>query len=121
MLLSFMATPIFAVSDISPNPSFDKVYRTERIGDAYHYLLLDKQGNYYYVHTNKTKQLSSSELKSSSILNILKKKQSWGQAFSSKGQYIQKNGKFYTKRYWDSIKVYSSKKIKYLNKTFFLQ
>ncbi|WP_223157434.1 hypothetical protein, partial [Sulfurovum sp. bin170] len=83
--------------------------------------LLASNGSYYHVHTNKTKSLTVNELKSSSILNILKKKQSWGEAFASKGKYIKKSGKIYTKIYFDRIKVKSSEKIKYLNKIFHLQ
>jgi hypothetical protein len=102
-------------------PLYNKVYRTDRVGDSYHFLLLDKNGKYYYVRTNKTKILTPSEIKSPSILNILKEKQSWGQAFLSSGSYVVKNSKLYTKRYWDIIKVNSKKEIKYLNKIFHLQ
>jgi hypothetical protein len=65
--------------------------------------------------------LTTSEIKSHSILKILNSKQSWGEAFSSTGKYIIKNSKIYTKRYLDRIQVKSSKEIKYLNKTFHLQ
>jgi hypothetical protein len=102
-------------------PLYNKVYRTDRIADSYHFLLLDKNGRYYYIRTNKAKMLTANEIKSPSILKILKSKQSWGQAFSSTGEYTIKNGKIYTKRYWDTIKVKSAKSIKYLNKTFHLQ
>ncbi len=119
-LLSFILTPIFAGNVPEAKPSLNKVYRTNKISDSYHFLLLD--GNkFYYINTNKTDKLRPSEIKSPKILDLLKSKQSWGQAFSSKGQYINKNGKLFTKRYLDRIKVLSSKKIKYLNKTFILQ
>ncbi len=120
-LLSFIATPIFAASVPQDNPTTDRVYRTNQIADSYHFLLLTSDGHYYHVHTNKTKSLTVGELKSPSILKILDKKQSWGQAFASKGKYIRKSGKIYTKRYFDQIKVISSKKIKYLNKVFQIQ
>jgi hypothetical protein len=120
-LLSFIATPIFAAGGNNAKITLDKVYRTDIISDSYHFLLLASNGSYYHVHTNKTKTLTVSEIKSSSILNILKKKQSWGEAFASKGEYVTKNHKLYTKRYFDLIKVESSKKVKYLNKIFHLQ
>jgi len=106
---------------LDEKPIFNKVYRTDRIGDSYHFLLLDRNGKYYYIRTNRTKILTAPEIKSPSILKILKKKQSWGQAFSTTGEYVTKNHKIYTKRYWDIIKVQSPKIIKYLNKTFYLQ
>ncbi len=119
-LLSFILTPIFAGNIPEAKPSLNKVYRTGKISDSYHFLLLD--GNkFYYINTNKTDKLTPNEIKSPKILDLLKSKQSWGQAFSSKGQYINKNGKLFTKRYLDRIKVLSSKKIKYLNKTFTIQ
>jgi len=99
-------------------PSFNKVYRTGRIGDSYHFLLLAKNGNYYHLFTNKTDTLSASELKSSKLLKILKKKQSWGKAYNKNGKYTVNKGKLYTKLLWNPIKVLSSNKIKYLNKTF---
>jgi len=120
-LLSFIATPIFSASVHQDKPTVDRVYRTDKIADSYHFLLLASNGSYYHVHTNKTNSLTVEELKSSSILEILNKKQSWGQAFASKGQYIRKNGKIYTKRYFDRIKVPSSEEIKYLNKVFHIQ
>jgi len=102
-------------------PSFDKVYRTSRIGDSYHFLLLDKNGKYYYLFTNKTDKLTASELKSSNILKILKKRQSWGKAFPKNGEYTINKGKLYTKLLWNPIKILSENKIKYLNKTFYLK
>ncbi len=102
-------------------PSFDKVYRTIRIGDSYHFLLLNKSGQYYHLFTNKTDSLSASELKSSKLLRILKKKQSWGKAFPKNGKYTVNNGKIYTKMLWNPIKILGTNKIKYLNKTFYLK
>lgn len=102
-------------------PLYDKVYRTHRIGDSYHFLLLTKNGTYYHLFTNKTASLSSSELKSPNLLKILKKKQSWGKAFPKSGKYTINKGKLYTKLLWNPIKVLSAKKIKYLNKTFYLK
>jgi len=120
-LLFFFTMPITAGNIVSNEPTYDAVYRTARIADAYHFLLLTKSGTYYHLHTNKTSTLTADELKSPNILSILNKKQSWGQAFPSQGTYSKKNGKLYTKRYWDNIKIISPKKIKYLNKTFYLQ
>jgi hypothetical protein len=120
-LLSFVATPIFATSVPQKKPTIDRVYRTNKISDSYHFILLASNGFYYTVHTNKTKSLTVRELKSSSILKILNKKQSWGQAFTSKGKYIRKNGNIYTERYFDRIEILSSKKIKYLNKVYQIQ
>jgi len=102
-------------------PSFGTVYRTTRIGDSYHFLLLDKNGRYYYLFTNKTDKLTASELKSSNILKILKKRQSWGKAFPKNGEYTINKGKFYTKLLWNPIKILSKNKIKYLNKTFYIK
>ena len=102
-------------------PSFNKIYRSDRIGDSYHFLLLTKTNEYYYLFTNKTDKLTSSELKSSKLLKILKKKQSWGKAFPKRGKYTFNRGKLYTKLLWNPIKILSPKKIKYLNKTFYLQ
>jgi len=102
-------------------PSFDKVYRSGRIGDSYHFLLLDKRGRYYYLFTNKTNKLTASELKSSNILKILKKRQSWGKAFPKNGQYTINKGKIYTKLLWNPIKILNKNQIKYLNKTFYLK
>ena len=120
-LFFVILTPLNAGNVPSKKPLYNKVYRTDRIGDSYHFLLLDKSGRYYYIRTNKTKMLTASEIKSPSILKILKNKQSWGQAFASTGEYVTKNKKIYTKRYWDNIKIKSTKNIKYLNKTFHLQ
>ena len=119
MLLSTTATQAEKISGVSP--SYGKVYRSARIGDSYHFLLLTKNGMFYHLLTNKTDKLTVRELKSSKLLTILKKKQSWGKAFPKKGQYTVDNGKVYTKLLWNRIKVISSTKIKYLNKTFFLQ
>jgi len=102
-------------------PSFNKVYRTSRIGDSYHFLLLNENGKYYHLFTNKTDTISASELKSSKILEILKKKQSWGKAFPKSGQYTINKGKLYTKLLWNPIKILSKNQIKYLNKTFYLK
>jgi len=121
VLLAIFFTSLNAGNILDIKPIFNKVYRTDRIGDSYHFLLLDRNGKYYYIRTNKTKILTPPEIKSPSILNILKQKQSWGQAFSTTGEYVTKNHKIYTKRYWDLIKVQSPKVIKYLNKTFYLQ
>ena len=102
-------------------PSYNKVYRTDRTGDSYHFLILTKDGKYHYLYTNRTANLTSSELKSPNLLDILKKKQSWGQAFPKKGRYTIDNGKIYTKLLWDRIRVLSPRKIKYLNKVFYLK
>jgi hypothetical protein len=120
-LFFVIMTPIYAVNIPTMKPLYNKIYRTGKIADLYHFLLLDKSGRYYYIRTNKSKILTTSEIKSPSILKILNSKQSWGQAFSSTGKYIIKNSKIYTKRYLDKIQVNSSKEIKYLNKTFHLQ
>jgi len=119
-LLSFILTPIFAGNVLGAKPSINKVYRSSKISDSYHFLLLDGS-KFYYINTNKTDKLTPSEIKSPKILDLLKSKQSWGQAFSSKGEYINKNGKIFTKRYLDRIKILSPKKIKYLNKIFIIQ
>jgi len=119
LLLSTMT--LDASSSNGLKPVFDKVYRTSKIGDSYQFLLLDKSGKYYHLFTNKTDKISASELKSSNILKILKKKQSWGKAFPKKGDYTENNGKLYTKLLWNPIKILSPKKIKYLNKTFYLK
>jgi hypothetical protein len=102
-------------------PSYNKVYRSDRIGDSYHFLLLTKSGMYYHLYTNRTDKLTAKELKSKNLLKILKKKQSWGQSFPKSGKYTISNNKIYTKLLWDRIEVTSSKRIKYLNKTFKLQ
>jgi hypothetical protein len=102
-------------------PLYNKVYRTARIGDSYHFLLLNESGKYYHLFTNKTDKLSASELKSSNLLNILEKKQAWGKAFPKQGDYTVNKGKLYTKLLWNPIKVITPNKIKYLNKTFYLK
>ncbi len=102
-------------------PSFNKIYRSDRIGDSYHFLLLTKKNEYYYLFTNKTDKLTSSELTSSKLLKILKEKQSWGKAFHKSGKFTIKKDKLYTNLLWDKIEILSSKEIKYLNKTFYLQ
>jgi hypothetical protein len=112
--------PLFSGPVPDAKPMYNKVYRSDKILDSYHFLLLDKN-RYYYVNTNKTEKLTPEEIKSPEILKILNKKQSWGQAFASSGEYMIKNNKFYTKRYLDRIKILSPKKIKYLNKIFTLQ
>ena len=104
-----------------PKPMYDKVYRTDRTGDSYHFLILTKSGDYHYLYTNRTDKLTSSELKSSSLLDILTKKQPWGQSLPKKGKYAVDKGKIYTKLLWDRIHVLSPKKIKYLNKVFYLR
>jgi len=120
-LFFVIMTPIYAINIPTIQPIYNKVYRTDKISDLYHFLLLDKEGRYYYIRTNKAKILTVNEIKSKNILKILNSKQSWGQIFSSKGKYIIKNGKVYTKRYLDKIDIKSAKEIKYLNKTFYLQ
>lgn len=115
------STPSFAGNVLNAKISYNKVYRTDRIADSYHFLLLTKDSRYYHLHTNKTSSITPKELKSPKVLKNLEKKQSWGQAFSSKGSLVKEKGKIYTKRYWDRIKVISPKKIKYLNKTYKLQ
>lgn len=119
ILLSSITLSAASVNGISP--SYDKVYRTNKLGDSYQFLLLDKNGKYYHLNTNKTPKISASELKSPKILDILDKKQSWGKAFPKKGEYTINNGKFYTKLLWNPIKILSVNKIKYLNKTFLLK
>ncbi|HIP50743.1 MAG TPA: hypothetical protein EYG94_01530 [Campylobacterales bacterium] len=126
---NLLLTLIILLSSVSLNasningvkPSFDKVYRTGRIGDSYHFLLLNKNGRYYYLFTNKTDTLSASELKSSKLLKILKQKQSWGKAFNKNGKYTVNNGKLYTELLWNPIKILGENKIKYLNKTFYIK
>jgi hypothetical protein len=115
-----LATILFFsnVSLSAMEPLYNKVYRTDRIGDSYHFLLLNKSGKYYHLFTNKTDTLSAAELKSSDLLGILKKKQAWGKAFPKKGDYTVDNGKLYTKLLWNPIKVITPNKIKYLNKIF---
>ncbi len=121
ILVLIFSTPLFAGNMPSANILYDKVYRTDRTGDSYHFLLLSKNGQYFYLQTNKVSTITASELKSPKILENLKEKQSWGQAFSSRGYFTKKKGKLYTKKYWDRIKVISQKNIKYLNKTYKLQ
>ena len=116
LVLTF-SMPLFAGNV----PTYNKVYRTDRIADTYHFLLLSKNGRYYYLHTNKVSTITASELKSPKVLENLKTKQSWGQAFSAKGDFTEKKGKLYTRKYWDEIKIISKKKIKYLNKTYKIQ
>lgn len=118
-LLSLLLTPVFAGNVPDGKPSINKVYRTEKISDSYHFLLLDGS-RYYYINTNKSEKLTPDEIKSPNILELLKSKQSWGQAFASSGKYINKNGAIYTEKYLDRIEVISPKKIKYLNKIFLL-
>jgi len=124
-LLSFIL--LFSSSSISADeiskeePVYDKVYRSDRIGDSYHFLILTKKGKYYHLYTNRTDKLTKSELKSPNLLKILKKKQSWGQSFPKNGDYTVDNGKIYTKLLWDRVKIVSKNKIKYLNKVFILQ
>ena len=120
ILILIFSIPLFA-SELQTNIAYDKVYRTDRVADSCHFLLLSKDKHYFYLHTNKVSTISADELKSPKLLEHLKKKQSWGQAFVSRGQITEKKGKFYTKKYWDKIKVISKKKIKYLNKTYKLQ
>ena len=121
-LIVLLSSVSLNASDIDGiKPSFEKVYRTSRIGDSYHFLLLNKNGTYYYLLTNKTDSLSANDLKSPKLLKILEKKQSWGKAFNKSGKYTINNGKLYTKLLWNPIKVISSNKIKYLNKTFYIQ
>jgi len=124
-MLSFallFSSSILSASGVNgPQPIYDKVYRSDRTGDSYHFLILTKSGQYHYLYTNRTDKLTSSELKSSSLLDILKKKQSWGQSFPKKGKYTVDKGKIYTKLLWDRIDVISPKKIKYLNKVFYLK
>jgi len=119
--LLFLSSTLNASTINGPQPKYDKVYRTDRMGDSYHFLILTKNGKYHYLYTNRTDKLTSSELKSPNLLDILKKKQSWGQAFPKKGRYTIDKGKIYTKLLWDRITVISPKKIKYLNKVFYLK
>ena len=65
ILILLLSSLSLTASDINGvKPSFNKVYRTSRIGDSYYFLLLDKNGKYYHLFTNKTDTLSASELKS---------------------------------------------------------
>jgi hypothetical protein len=120
-ILLFTNTSLYAEGISGTVPTYDKVYRSDRVGDAYHFLILTKNGRYYHLYTNRTNKLTKSELKSPNLLKILKKKQSWGKSFPKKGNYTVDSGKIYTKLLWDRIKVISKTKIKYLNKTFKLQ
>ena len=100
---------------------YNSVYRSDRIGDSYHFLLLSKNGTYYHLYTNRTDKLTAEELTSKKLLDILKEKQSWGQSFPKSGKFTIKKNKIYTKLLWDRIKVTSNNNIKYLNKIFKLQ
>jgi len=120
-ILLFSSNTLGAKGISGAIPSYNKVYRTDRIGDSYHFFILTKNGMYYHLYTNRTDKLTSNELKSPNLLNILKKKQSWGQAFPKTGKYTIDSGKIYTKLLWDQIKVLSSTKIQYLNKIFYLK
>ena len=118
----FASTTIVNAKDTAIlKPSYNKVYRSDRIGDSYHFLLLTKSGMYYHLYTNRTDTLTAKELTSKDLLSILKKKQSWGQSFPKSGKYTINNNKIYTKLLWDRIKITSKNSIKYLNKTFKLQ
>jgi len=121
LLIVILNSTLYAESISGTQPTYDKVYRSDRIGDSYHFFLLTKDGKYYHLYTNRTSTLTTSELKSKDLLEILKKKQSWGQAFPKKGTYTISDGKIYTELLWKRIKVLSDKKIKYLNKIFHLQ
>ena len=120
-VLLFSSSMLDAKDSTMLEPSYNKVYRSDRIGDSYHFLLLTKGGMFYHLYSNRTDTLTANELKSKDLLSILKKKQSWGQSFPKSGKYIINNNKMYTKLLWDRIKVTSKNKIKYLNKTFKLQ
>ena len=120
-VILFSNVTLNAESIVGTQPTYNKVYRSDRVGDSYHFFLLTKSGTFYHLFTNKTDKLLVSELKSSQLLNILKKKQSWGKAFPKKGKYTISNGKVYTKLLWNRIKILSSNKIKYLNKTFYIK
>jgi len=121
LLIVIINSTLYAESISGTQPTYDKVYRSDRIGDSYHFFLLTKSGNYYHLYTNRTSTLTSSELKSKDLVKILKKKQSWGQSFPKTGTYTVSDGKIYTKLLWKKIEVLSDKKIKYLNKTFILK
>jgi len=120
ILLSITTLQAQSLSGIKP--LYDKVYRSDRIGDSYHFLMLTKSGKYIHLYTNRTDNITASELKSSNLISILKKKQSWGKSFPKKGNYtIDDKGRIYTKLLWDRVKILASTKIKYLNKTFYLK
>ena len=121
LLLLLSNITVYAGEITGIKPLYNKVYRSERVGDSYHFLLLTKSGIFYHLITNKTGKLTSKELKSSNLLSILNKKQSWGKAYPKKGKYTIDKGKIYTKLLWNRIDVISSKKIKYLNKILYLQ
>ena len=121
LLLIITNTNVYAEKISGAEPVYNKVYRSDRIGDTYHFLLLTKGGMFYHLITNRTDKLTANELKSPNILEILKKKQSWGKAYPKKGKYTIDKGKIYTKLLWNQIKVLSSKKLKYLNKVLYLQ
>ena len=121
ILTVIFGTQLYAGDISSLKIAYNKVYRTDRIADSYHFLLLSKDKQYYYLQTNKVSTITASELKSPKVLEILKTKQSWGQAFASKGKFIEKKGKLYTEKYWDKIKIISKNKIRYLNKTYKIQ
>ena len=120
-IILFQNVTLYAKGISKEVPSYDKVYRTTKIGDSYQFFLVSKTGTYYHLNTNRTSKLTASELKSPALLEILKKKQSWGKSFPKKGKYTTTDGKLYTKLLWDRIKVVSPKKIRYLNKNFILQ
>lgn len=120
VILLFQNT-LYAKGISGAQPSYNKVYRSDRIGDSYQFLLLTKDGMYYHLLTNRATTLTANELKSPDILNILKQKQSWGQSFPKKGTYTIDDGKIYTKLLWDRIKIISKNEIVYLNKTFYLK
>jgi len=121
LLILVNQSTLYAETISGTEPIYDKVYRTDRIGDSYHFFLLTKSGNYYHLYTNRTNTLTASELKSENLLKILKDKQSWGQSFPKIGTYTISDGKIYTKLLWNRIKVLSDSKIKYLNKIFYLK
>jgi hypothetical protein len=121
LFIIFTNVTLHAETIVGEKPAYNKVYRSARIGDSYHFFLLTKKGTFYHLFTNKTDKLTVLELKSSQLLEILNHKQSWGKAFPKKGNYVINNGKVYTKLLWKRIKILSSSKIKYLNKTFSLQ
>ena len=114
----FTNVTLHAESIDGVQPTYNKVYRSDRVGDSYYFFLLTKSGTFYHLFTNKTDTLTASELKSSQLLTILNGKQSWGKAFPKSGKYVINNGKLYTKLLWNRIKILSSTKIKYLNKNF---
>jgi len=120
-VLFFSTNTLYAQNASLVEPNYNRVYRSDRIGDSYHFLLLTKDGMYYHLYTNRTATLTAKELKSKNLLNILKKKQSWGQSFPKSGRYTISKNKIYTKLLWDRIRVNSNSNIKYLNKIFKLQ